>query len=645
MATAHSRLGVDIGATTAAAVLAIDAQQTIVMPDGTPVTPSGVFVDPTTGALIPAAAGLGRALDRPDCYLADPITGLTAGPTTIAGHCVDPVDVLAAVLRHINTEASRLAGGPPTAVAVAIPPTFGPRRRDLVREATQRAGLPAPDLVAAPVAVAAHLTAASPPPAAGTCVLVCDAAAHTLQLTVLQHTDTSVQILATAAVPGAAGADIDAILTEHAGQPIRDADPQRWSRLTTPHTLDDLRDQRSLQNAVRRAKEDLRHAPRAAVALPDPYPPTVLDQRHLAAATQPAHQALAAAVAEVLAAADLDPATLAAVILIGEGAHLPHLTNVLHETTGHTPIIPTRTDIAAADGALHATHSLTTTRAGQIHLPRTRLTPRHLIAPILTAAASFALLIHTVATADIYFGSRLEVRVGVEEIGAAAIMVLLCAYTIANLAPTTYLHGLPHDTDPTTGSLIRRTYTAAALLGLVIATLYGLAIGSAVDFADNTYPRWAILSAAPLAAAFLLIAAIGPHLPANAIPTWLRRTRLPLTATLLAATGIIAMRYATTTGSNLIPGGAASATRIGAAITGIGIALTITRHALSRTGLALILGIGFAAVATAGNVPTLTIAYTIAITWWALTITATTITTAYPQLSNTFPILPREQGR
>ncbi|WP_213454678.1 Hsp70 family protein [Rhizomonospora bruguierae] len=630
------RLGIDIGSSTTTAVLTTSGGQRIpVMPDGEPTTPSGVYVDPDTGNLTPGQSGLVLAAIRPDCYVPDVTSHLTAGTLTIAGRDINPLDLYATVLRHISAEASRIANGIPEAVALAIAPTWGPRRRALVRDATQRAGLPDPDLVATPVAVAAQLAAVTgQPPPAGACVLVCDAGAHTLQLTVLQQTDTGgMTILATTTVPNAAGRDIDNTLATQAAQPIRDADPPRWSRLLTPQELPDHRDHHALWQSTRHAKEALRQAPHAVIVLPDPHPPAVIDHSHLTAATHHFHTAIPEHVTNTLTAADVDSTQLQAVILTGGGAHLPNLADILHTTTGHTPVIPARLDNAAADGALHATHTLTETRTRDIHLPRVRLTPRHLIAPLLTGACSFALLIQAIVTADIHrqVWRVTSVRLPLEVVGAAGLLAMLTAFAVAYLAPTTMLSGAQPDTSTSTGTLIRRAYSTAAFLGLCTAAMYGLAVGAFVELTSSTYTRWTLLSALPIAAACLVIAALAPRIPTTRLPTWLHRTRLPLTATLLAAAGIFAMRYANATPMDLVPGGVELFRRIGAAALGIGIALTITttQRKLLQTVTALILGTGFITVASWGNTPALAIAYLSATTWWAVTITATTISAAY----------------
>ncbi|MEV4847542.1 hypothetical protein AB0K20_30565 [Micromonospora matsumotoense] len=97
---------------------------------------------------------------------------------------------------------------------------------------------------------------------------------------------------------------------------------------------------------------------------------------------------------------------------------------------------------------------------------------------------------------------------------------MLTAIAIAHLAPTTWLTGTPTTPteEPTTGSLIRRSYLPAAAGGTITATLYGLTTGTAFSFDYTSYLKWTLGGALPLAACATLIAATAPRIPAHALP-------------------------------------------------------------------------------------------------------------------------------
>jgi molecular chaperone DnaK (HSP70) len=123
-------------------------------------------------------------MSRPDCYISDPKQHLTAGKIHVVGHDIDVLDMIATTLRLVAGEATRIAGGPIAEAAVAVPAGWGPRRRGLLRQAVTRAGLPDPHLIADPIATATELHHNAPGNAA--CLLVCDAGAATMQLSVVE---------------------------------------------------------------------------------------------------------------------------------------------------------------------------------------------------------------------------------------------------------------------------------------------------------------------------------------------------------------------------------------------------------------------------------------------------------------------------
>src|SRR5437879_1897828 len=95
-----------------------------------------------------------QATEHPDRYAAHPKTHLTQGTLRLGERDVDVLDLIAATLRHVTDEATRLAGQPIDQVTLTLPATWGPQRKTLIRNAATRAGLPQPRLVETPVAVA-----------------------------------------------------------------------------------------------------------------------------------------------------------------------------------------------------------------------------------------------------------------------------------------------------------------------------------------------------------------------------------------------------------------------------------------------------------------------------------------------------------
>ncbi|MER5338580.1 hypothetical protein [Micromonospora sp. NPDC002717] len=210
---------------------------------------------------------------------------------------------------------------------------------------------------------------------------------------------------------------------------------------------------------------------------------------------------------------------------------------------------------------------------------------------------------------------------------------MLTAFAVAHLAPTTWLAATPTAStpEPTTGSLIRRGYLAAAVGGAVAAALYGLATGTAVELDYNPYLKWTLGAAIPLTVCAALIAATAPRIAADALPTWLALTRPAVTHAIIAAIGIFLMRAALTLTTPIdltgMPGLAGS---LGAALLGAATALTASRSRMLRTITAPGLAIGYALVFSYDTSSALIVGYLVALTWWGLRLTAQTLRLAFP---------------
>jgi hypothetical protein len=571
---------------------------------------SGVFVRPDGGLLVGSAARA-AAVDHPDRYVDDPSTIVAAGHLDIAQRTITPAQVYAAILTAVRSEANRIAGRPVTAVALTVPSAWGRIRRDVMSEASATAGFTDTVIVTAATAVAAYVTAttgtAVPQPGY---VLVCDAGAAAMTLTVLEQHPDGLQQLSAAAVAAAAGRDIDRIVAAYLLEAVTPPGA------TLPMTDTDATQWRAVLATAEDAKVALVDRDRVAVALHDPHPPVVLDRRELAKITGPAYAALGTAVDDVLAAADINPGHLNLVVLTGAGATLPGVEELLANSAGRPPVVPDRTDIAAADGALTATDGSGDTRdTAPASIPRVRLRATDLVRPALLGGASLALLAAVVITMWTTSGpSRYPaVHLAEELISAAAVVAVLTAWSVAHLLPTLYLTGQTPNPDEAV-ALIRATFAGAGTLGIAVATLYGLAIGALVSPINTEYASTAIVPALPVALGALVIAALAKSVPLAAIPAWLGQLRHPLAGVLLGSVGILAMRYAVS--AQIGPGLMAIIIRLGAMATGIAIALTVVRSRRLKILTAAVLAIGGATVASLANNRIITLAYIAAASSW-----------------------------
>jgi hypothetical protein len=651
------RIGIDIGAARTCAVVALPGGPWLpLMPDGAPVLPSGVFLDPDGGHLLVGEPARAAAITRPDCYLPNPYalfaTQTTAGAIRVGGRDIEATDPAAAVLRRLTDETILLAGSPPTAVVIAVPAGWGPRRRDRLQQAVASAGLTPAILVTTPLALYTHLTGPtglSIPDS--TCLLVCDAGASSLRLSVVQHTTTGPALLATADHPDSGGNTIDTALAMVAARTITDADPDTWHRILQPDNLDDQRRRHSLWQTVRAAKQALWQQDQAAVPLPKPYPPAVLDRADLAAATAPILAALPHHIDQVLAAADIDRGHLAAVVLAGGGARLPGLAETLTAATGHQPAAPARPDLAAADGALraaspHLAHTATPAAA----LPTLRLRMRDLAAPILIWIASALLLWQAIRTTETWTQGVLtivEAATDMEVIALAGALAALSTLAIGQIAVTGLLTSSPNAANPAglppVGPAMRRVYPGVALVGLAMAALFGMVVPVSIPNQYQTawlsvgpYLTWSMFGAGFAALAAILITIIGPRIPHHALPDWLPVGRPPLAAVLTGSIGVLLLVAGlngsfpvSTIGYHRLVG------RAGAVLIALAVAAILTHRWLLRAAVATILAAAGVLFYSSTTAQVLRTAFLIAIAWWGTVLIGHTCRAAFPTIGAT----------
>src|SRR6266508_376450 len=171
------RLAVDCGAVWTSAALGWSGGRGRLMSfDGQARLPSGVVVGADGSVVVGVAGGQPGAGDGSDSFVAAPIRHLAEEPLTVpAGGTVEPLELVAAVLRRGMDEATTAVGQRPAVVCRGVPAGWGPRRRTLVRQCAHRAGVGEVVLVDTSVAVVRRLEATGVPVPVGSWVAVCDA--------------------------------------------------------------------------------------------------------------------------------------------------------------------------------------------------------------------------------------------------------------------------------------------------------------------------------------------------------------------------------------------------------------------------------------------------------------------------------------
>jgi hypothetical protein len=616
MPTGDLHLSIHLGPRWTAAVATIDGRTWPVTFDGQTRIPSGVYIDPQSGAALVAADGLAAAAAHPDAYLPDPMAALR---TRTAEADTRPAAAVSALLAHVANTASVQAGTVVATLTVTTPEPWGPKSRQRLTQAVTTAGLPEPAIVTAAAAAAAS---AGPDGQRGRFVLVCTIGDDYPSIAVLDTTNQYSQLAAVTVHDPEAPSIHDALAASIRHRTGNDANLPVESDWRAATEID-------------RARTALIGTTRTPLLLPEQPDPVVIDRADLDKAARPHLDQLAPALTQVLTDADIDPADVTATVLVAYDATAPAAQTALTDAGLPPPAVLDQPDHVAA-GAAHltgTTRAAGTPTAATTRLPRTRLTIGNLVAVAVLAVASAVLLIQTVATADIStIGiTVVGVRLPVANLALAAAIAATAATTAAQLAPTTWLspHGL---TDPaSTGYLLRRSYLAAAAAGLALAGLWGLGTGVGVGYTDPRYLRWTLTAAVPITVCAVIIAAVSPRIPAARLADWLPLMRPPIWPVAAATAGLCLVRagYTLTFPTDLtgFPGLTAA---IGAGLLGAATAATATRHLGIRLAISLILVPGYALVVAVTTIGYLTAAYTAALLWWHLAATAQTVRDAIP---------------
>jgi len=674
-------LGIDYGTTTTRAVLVgPDHRWHPVHIDGVAQIPSGVYAA-ADGTLIAGEQGWLAGLTDADRYVPHPLARLTAQSVHVGDTQVDPVDLVAATLRTVWQAAIGLGGSPPTQVYLTIPATFGPRRKTLLHTAARRAGLPTPDLVETPRAVAAHLSTAGIPIPVGASILIADYGASRFEATIVHHTATGFICVCTHENTNAGAARIDTALADHVATlttALTTALPHPPpSSTSAPPTNDPTTDQitspipgkavdadppvgvrhsaqggqagagpqaqvgqpvdRSLQTlaAFTTAKHTLGHS--HAVAVPTPSGvPVVVDQSTLHSLAQPILTGAADTAHAAITAADLTPTGLAGVFCVGGGAGFPTAVAALHEGLGVPTTLAPDPAWAAVLGAVHATGTTPTPPVRVIPAGRPRV--RHYTAAALALLAVPVALVQAVKTAlpvhlaDLY-SPVVSVITNWGEYAMIGLLATQAMLTIATMI-TAYLatdtpDGTRDGSDAISPSrLAMRILPAAALTGLTAAGLVAVIAAFWQGVPAGPFLRWALLPALPVAAAAALAGLLAPRRPAPPTANWLDWYTTPPTSITAAAAGMLLVTFAHTNTDPTLARAVLPATITGAVLFGAATTLALPISRWWRLSAAVPLTLATVALTLLNATGALAVLYGLTLTTWWLTRTLTTTTTA-----------------
>ncbi|WP_198154183.1 Hsp70 family protein [Catenuloplanes japonicus] len=595
-----------------------------------------MWLDTATGRLLTGTPALEAARKRPEGWLAEPLRHLGDEAIELAGVTLDPIEAVAAVLGGIATHASAIAGMPISRLTLVVPCWWGPRRRQQLRLAATKTGLPEPRLVADAIAVATHWMAWSTSAiSTGACALVINAGASGITVAAIGVLDDGGQLLAHHTVPGSSAAELDMALAEQLITSAAGTGRRLWEQLSTP---EHAADRHQLLEAVRIGKEALdQQTAQVEIALPAPYPPAVLDRGVLDTVLIGVGQRLPEAVTHILAAADMHREDLTAVLLTGGHASLPGIADTIGKTAGRTPVVVSRPD-AAAEGALRLAGPPAATAGPQLPPLRIGSGWHTLVPPGLLAVAAMILLAYTLDNSAMneFPGGGVAYFLRLPQLGLSGLLVALACWS-TGIAITGLRHAAARNPSEQTsyarGS--RRALFTAAASGLALATGFGMYASANMNLHTDTFAWWPILFALPVTILTTTAGLAITRIPASDIPLWIRDYRTPAIPALIATTGILITAAATRGIPDvypLSPLGSATA-RLGMLILGTGIGLTIAHGHISRLIAATAFGFSFAILFTWRTLNHYHWIFAAAAVWWVLTAMLHAIRSLSPTLN------------
>jgi molecular chaperone DnaK (HSP70) len=359
-------LGIDLGTTfTAAAVDSAGHVEMVSLGDRTAAIPSVVLLRADGGVLVGDAASR-RAAVEPDRVarefkrrLGDPTPVLLGG----APHSV--ASLMAHLLGYVVRTVSGQQGGRPDRITLTHPANWGPYKRELFEQVPRLTGIDHVGLITEPEAAAAHY-AAQERLDDGAVVAVYDLGGGTFDATVLRKRGGGFEILGTPeGIEGLGGIDFDEAVFGHVDRALdgklSQIDPDDAGAVAAIVRL--------RQECVL-AKEALSADTETAVPvlLPALQTEVRLTRGEFEEMIRPSITATIGSLHRALRSANLRPADLGAVLLVGGSSRIPLVSQLVSAELGR----PTAVDIHPKYGVALGAAALASGRSGLVQATRSQ---------------------------------------------------------------------------------------------------------------------------------------------------------------------------------------------------------------------------------------------------------------------------------
>ena len=325
-------LGIDLGTTYSAAATARGDRLEIFQLGERAATIPSVIVLRADGEVLTGDAAERRALSEPlrtarefKRRLGDPtpiiLGGTPYGAEALTGH----------LLRSIVTKVGEQMGGPPAAIALCHPASYGEYKIDLLRQAVRQADIGPVELITEPQAAALHYALQERVPT-GEVIAVYDFGGGTFDATILRKTEDGFEQLGRPeGMERLGGIDFDEAIFAHVMTTVRGAgvtlDPN------DPATLAGVA---RLREECRRAKEGLSNDTDATIAvyLPGIQTDVRLTREEFESMIRPRIRETILALERAARSAGLEFAGLDRILLVGGSSRIPLVAEMVREATG-----------------------------------------------------------------------------------------------------------------------------------------------------------------------------------------------------------------------------------------------------------------------------------------------------------------------
>ncbi|WP_205325760.1 Hsp70 family protein [Glycomyces sp. YM15] len=348
-------LGIDFGTHhTVATVLREDGRRHQLLFEGTPLLPSGIYIDYESSILVGRdAAREGRR--RPERYERNPKLRLDAATILLGDQEIPVRDAVAAVLRRAIADCGT-AAGVPRSVTVTVPAGWGPARRHVIADAAGGAGAVSPVLLPEPVAAARYFAdVLGHDLASGQSLVVFDLGAGTFDASAVARTDTGFEVLAVDGSDRIGGHYLDQSLVEYLGGRFAGSEEraEQWAALLDPDAGSErLRQRFALYDEVREAKERLSRRTSTEIAVPGFAVEELLTRAELELLARPLMTRAVAITRAVIREAGLAPEQLAGVFMVGGASRMPLAATMIHQELGVAPTLIEQPELVVSEGAV-----------------------------------------------------------------------------------------------------------------------------------------------------------------------------------------------------------------------------------------------------------------------------------------------------